>query len=265
MNGPAELWQQNLKKEGYEHKCKNIWQYYLLRRLPRIWRSIIKITGIKKEAKIFEVGCGGGIHLIRLALNGFDVTGIDVSSEVLYRAKTFIDEVKLFDSSVVDKIKIINGDFMKINFEKYSIKQSYFDLTFNMGVIEHYLRQHDRIDFLVRKLNLTKSGGAIVCVVPSGVHPFRGEQKKLNWGGYNIPEVDYSSQMLFNELKTAGAKKVKVIPHNIGGYLLTIPTKKWLKLFKVLKYLMYQLSTNILTDNFKINHAYSLIGVGWKE
>jgi len=98
MGDPAALWRQKLQRGGYEHECQNRRQFRQLRKLSRLWRVILRNTGLRTGARIFEVGCGGGIHLVRLALNGFDVTGIDVSPEVIQRAKNFINDVRRFDT-----------------------------------------------------------------------------------------------------------------------------------------------------------------------
>jgi len=228
-----------------------------------VWRVILRATGVRKGAKIFEVGCGGGIHLVRLRLNGFDVTGIDVSQDVIQRAKNFIEEVRRFDPSV-ESIKLMVGDFMKLNLEEIFIQRAHYDLVFNAGVIEHYLDLDDRIEFLKRKLALTKPGGFIVCIVPAGLHPYRAEQRRLKWGGYDIPEVDYSPEMLVSELEKAGAHRVRVIYHNIGGYLLARPVKGWRKIGRNVAYLALQVVAPLMPDGFKRRHAYSYIAIGCK-
>jgi SAM-dependent methyltransferase len=262
VTDPATLWRQRLKEGGYEHRCENQWQFRQLRKLPRVWRVIFRVTGLRRGARIFEVGCGGGIHLVRLALNGFDAHGIDVSPDVIQRAKKFIEEVRKFDSSV-ESIKLMVGDFMKVNLEEICVEAGY-DLVFNAGVIEHYLDPDDRIEFLKRMLRLTKPGGFIVCIVPSGLHPYRAEQRQLKWGGYDIPEVDYSPEILADEMKRAGADRALAIPHNIGGYLLARPAKGWWKTGRSVAYLALQVVGLLMPDGFKRRHAYSYIGIGSK-
>jgi SAM-dependent methyltransferase len=224
---------------------------------------ILKTTRLHRGASIFEVGCGGGIHLVRLSLNGFRAAGIDVSSDVIQRAKHFIDELRRFDTSV-DSIKLIIGDFMQATLQELSLQEGWYDLVFNAGVIEHYVDESDRVEFLRRKLALAKPGGVVVSIVPSGCHPFRVEQRQLKWGGYDIPEVDYTPQMLADEMGRAGIRKTIVIPHNIGGYLLARPASAWKTAFRAVSHFALQGFTPLLPKNFKSSHAYAFIAIGWK-
>jgi hypothetical protein len=130
--------------------------------------------------------------------------------------------------------------------------------------MKHYLDPDDRIEFLRRMLRLTKPGGFIVCIVPSGAHPYRAEQRRLKWGGYDIPEVDYSPEALADEMKKAGADRVRVISHNIGGYLPARPAEGWRRAGRTVVYLALQVVAPIMPDGFKRRHAYSYIGVGSK-
>lgn len=164
----------------------------------------------------------------------------------------------------MDSIKLVVGDFMKLACKELSLRQDHYDLVFNVGVIEHYLDPEDRIAFLRTKLALTKPGGAVVSVVPAGRHPCRAEQRQLKWGGYDIPEVDYSPEVLADEMKQAGADQGLVIPHNIGGYLLTRPAEGWRKAGRTLAYLAVQVLAPLIPNVFKGHHAYSYIGIGRK-
>lgn len=263
MWDPAALWRQTLQKGGYEHECRNRRQFRQLRKLPRIWRVVARATGLRRGARIFEVGCGGAIHLVRLALNGFDVAGIDVSPEVIRRATNFINDVRRFDPSV-GSIKLVVGDFMKLDCQDVPLRQDHYDLVFNVGVIEHYLEADHRIVFLKRKATLARRGGAVVSIVPAGFHPYRAEQRQRKWGGYDIPEVDYSPDMLASEMKRAGLGRVCVIPHNVAGYLLARPAEGWWQLVNRLGYLALQGLTPVLPESFKWRHAYSYVAIGWK-
>ena len=65
----------------------------------------------------------------------------------------------------------------------------------------------------------TRPGGFIVSAVPNGYHEFRHQQREKGLGGYNIPEIDYSPEMIFFEMKRAGGEHVQVLPHDLFGYL----------------------------------------------
>ncbi len=144
-----------------------------------------------------------------------------------------------------------------------SVAVGRYDLVFNVGVIEHYLRREDRLEFLSRMFLLAKRGGYIVSIVPAGTHPYRQEQKQKGWGGYNIPEVDYDPPMLISEMQHVGLQEVMVLPHNVFGYLLARPSGRpsW---FNWLIYGGLQLVVPILSSALRYSHAYSFVGVGRK-
>lgn len=174
---PAEQWQEILRESGYKHFCNTQRQFKQLQKLPRTWRIILKTINLHPPAKILEIVCGGGIHLVQLALNGFTTAGIDVSPEVLARALDFIESVMRYDRNSLANIELALGDFLTIDLgnNSHPLFARKYDLVFNVGVIEHYLDKNDREEFLARMLRLTKTGGFVVSIVPSGLHPYRDE------------------------------------------------------------------------------------------
>ena len=55
-------------------------------------KSIFDLIGIKKNDKVFEVGCGAGAFLFPLYLKGINVSGIDYSNQLIDIAKKFLPE-----------------------------------------------------------------------------------------------------------------------------------------------------------------------------
>lgn len=255
---PADEWKRLLaaNSDAYAYSCRSLGDLRRLKKFPRVWRTILRLTGLRPPARCFEVGCGGGIHLVRLALNGFRCVGLDVSPEVLERAKRFIESVQRFDQRV-SSIQLLDGNFLGI---ELSDLEASFDLVFNFGVIEHYLSRKDRVEFLRRKFLLAKSGGVVVSVVPSGMHPYRKEQKEIGWGGYVVPEVDYTPDLLLQEMIEAGAQRAVVVPHNVMGYL---PARRN-TLGSKLTYFVGQILCLALPNDIKARYAYSFIAIGWK-
>lgn len=50
-------------------------------------RSLLRLLQLRRGARILDVPCGYGRHAIELARRGFRVTGVDISSELLARAR----------------------------------------------------------------------------------------------------------------------------------------------------------------------------------
>ncbi len=255
MSKVGEYWTQALKESGYEHTCKTKHQFNKLMKLTRVWKRILSEIDLRLRKSCFEVGCGGGIHLVRLALNGFLVEGIDCSHEVVKRAESFIREVAIFNDKV-NRIRIYNGDFLSEDYKEIGKK---YDLVFDFGVVEHFLEKEDRLEFINRKIQLAKENGWVVSVVPSGMHPCRDRQRKKGHGGYNIPEIDYTPELLVEEMSACGANNVIILPHNIMGYLNISPKVKSPQ--KIIYYLFQLLPQYFLTNQFLYKNAYTYIAI----
>lgn len=211
----SSKWVENLKYEGYEHHCNSQQDLAAIKKLGRIWRETLRRTGIKPPSTVFELGCGGGKHLAALALNGFQVHGIDVSPEVVERCQNYLNEVSRFaDTSIlatVDKADI---------FEYNSSEQ--YDLTYHFGVVEHFLDMTERMRIWKKLYDLTKPEGWVMSAVPNGSHLWREYIRRNHLCGYNIPEIDYSVSLHEKELLDSGFQDVIAIPWNYFGFAESI-------------------------------------------
>lgn len=261
----AKKWVKALENSGYEHHVKGIWQRIKIKRFSRIWRIIFKrlkydFLDVKGKKSCFEVGCGGGIHLASFVANGWNCVGLDCSKEVIERAKNYLDEVMVSfrcDTSV----KFIAADFFDYN---PGPGESY-DLVFHAGVLEHFIDDKERQFFLNKMFSLAKPGGYVISLVPSGVHLLREKMRKEGLGGYFIPEIDYSPEIIKSEFEASGAKKVIIFPHNLFNYLVMDDYPKLEKFFRKSVYYLFQLFPKFLfTDKFLFRHSTTLVGIAQK-
>src|SRR3989344_9462239 len=115
MNVGQEL-KKALEKEGYEYRLNENDSCQKLKRFSRIWKRVFRVAMINasrlEDFSVFEFGCGGGKHLIPFALNGFRCVGIDVSPEVLERARQYIQEASSLCCAELP-IELISGDFLE--------------------------------------------------------------------------------------------------------------------------------------------------------
>ncbi len=258
----SKRWIQELKDEGYEYRVRQPKDCRQLKP-SRVWKRIFQQAQLHdfKQFRVLEVGCGGGIQLAKLAALGCKCIGIDISEDVLARAKNFFKEIHSVCGLKLE-IKLIAGDF-------YDLDQSeiggHFDLVFNFGVIEHILNDAERLRFLKKKYELVKEGGHIVSMVPNGSHPLRKKMRAMELGGYNIPEIDYDQHVMEEEFKAIGAKQIKILPHNLFGYLLIEKNNLLIDLLYKMFYLGIQvIPLAILPRRFCYRHAGSLIGIARK-
>ncbi|MFZ5448750.1 MAG: methyltransferase domain-containing protein [Thermodesulfobacteriota bacterium] len=258
----SKRWVEELKSTGYEYHVSKAEDCRQLQ-LSRVWKRIFQETQLHKSGKlkILEVGCGGGLQLAKLAAMGCDCVGIDVSEEVLARSERYFAEIRKV-CGVTMNIRTMAGDFYEISRTELG---DGFDLVFNFGVIEHILDDSARLRFLEKKYELTKDGGYIVSMVPNGVHPLREKMKRLNLGGYNIPEIDYNRNLMEREFRMIGAREIKILPHNLFYYLLMEKNNLAFDIGIKLFYYGFQLIPQaILPKSFCFEHAGSLIGIGRK-
>jgi len=138
-------------------------------------------------------------------------------------------------------------------------------VVFHSGVIEHFLSDSERITFLENMFVLAKPGGYVISIVPSGTHPLRARMKSEKLGGYGIPEVDYNPENMREEFVKCGGGDIKILPHNIFGYILSDNSAGLRKILqKALFYFFQLLPISLLPQKFAVRHAGTLIGIARK-
>lgn len=258
----AEQWREELKNEGYEHHIRSEYDLKRLKSFSRTWRRIFSYIQMDykcgKHKSIFEFGCGGGNQLAPFFVHGWKCVGIDCSADVLSRAENYFKEIKKNINSPGD-ISFICDDFLLYK----SIGQ--YDIVFHFGAVEHFLNDEERESVIKKMFALTKKGGYVVSVVPSGVQPLRQKFKSGGLAGYHIPEIDYSPRSMKGELEKCGGKNVVTCGHNIMGYLLSDNKNRIYTILYKLIYLFFQLiPTDLLPKYFSDKHGMSIIGIAQK-
>jgi 2-polyprenyl-3-methyl-5-hydroxy-6-metoxy-1,4-benzoquinol methylase len=215
----SQAWIEDLKRENvYLYTINSQKDCSKYKKFSRVWKRIFKAINKRPQdiKAVFEVGFGGGIQLIPFALNDVEIAGIEVSPDVFQRAENFLNQARKICKKSF-KSSLILGDFFEKDLTQY---KDYFDLVFHFGVIEHFLNDEERILFLEKTKFLTKKGGYIISVVPSGVHRLRQLMKDKKLGGYNIPEIDYSEELMKKEFQQVGLSDIIILTHNFFGYFL---------------------------------------------
>jgi 2-polyprenyl-3-methyl-5-hydroxy-6-metoxy-1,4-benzoquinol methylase len=251
-------WQEALRYFGYDHATEQrsvkSWKKW-----PRSWRRILRHMQLRADAlEAFEFGCGGARHLATLALNGWKCLGIDISGEVLERAGHFI-KVLSEQCGYSLPVEFHCGDFSDYHTDRR------FNLVFHWGVLEHIMREPDRIALLRKMFDLASSDGYVVSVVPNGIHPLRDLQRRQGLGGYVIPEIDYDGGSLMREMIACGGRDVIVLPHNVFGYLPIVRKSRFDAMARRLIYYLWQVvPQSLLPCEFALRHCYWLIAIARK-
>lgn len=254
-----------MEESGYERVVTSLKECEDIKKFSRVWKKILPLCRFNEGAsplKVFEFGCGGGNQLMQFALNGWQCVGLDISPEVIDRAKNFKQSIERICG------KSLDAELVSQNFFDYENKQNMgFDLVFHVGVLEHFLDPKERMLALKKMFSLVAPGGYIVSIVPSGTHPLRQKMKQLKLGGYHIPEIDYVPELMQGELRGIGGADARVLPHNIFGYFSIDPSTGPLMrlVHKIIFYFFQVMPFGWLPKGFAYRHSATLIGLARKE
>jgi len=108
-----------------------------------------KLIKVEKGMKVLDVGCGTGNFSIKLAKMGCDVTGIDISDNMLEIARKKAEAENL-------GIKFLHMDLNDLNFI-----ENEFDAVFSMAAFE-FVDDEDAPNALEGMLNVVKKGGQVL-------------------------------------------------------------------------------------------------------
>ena len=144
----ANFWNTEAKVYSGQHDSKKIYPMQEIRN-----KYIIDLFDME-PGKHIDIGCGPGYTLIPLLQKGWtDVQGLDISDEMLKRAKENITEAG-FDSD--------NMPFQIGNIEKLPFEDNTFDTVACVAVVEYLQEDEKALSELSRIL---KPGGTLVIVV----------------------------------------------------------------------------------------------------
>ena len=143
---------------------------------------IEKEINYNKSLKIIDIGCGTGRHSIELAKRGYHITGIDLSSSLLERAKEKAKEQNL------------HIDFQKHNARKLPFKNE-FDLAIMLCEGAFPLMETDEMNYEILKnvYNVLKSKGKIIFTTLNGLFPLFNSIEKFCAGITDEGNTEYKN------------------------------------------------------------------------
>ena len=170
-------------------------------------RIAIEFLG-SARGRLLELGCGPAPMLPELLAMGYEVHGIDMSGEMVRRARQ-----RMAGHPLEKRCKFSVGDV-----ERLEIPQTSYDAVLCMGVLE-YLPRYDRA--LAEVSRVLKPGGIAVFALPnraSAYHVARAAYVKLRDAERRLRRRQAPLPMAHNrcvpwkldrELEAAGLRKVK--------------------------------------------------------
>lgn len=105
--------------------------YGMLQRKNVVMKLVDSISTDGK--KLLDVGCGGGSYASEFLQKGYEVYGIDISSEMIEQARKLLSEEGL----------IQHAHFSQGDIENLSFSDNFFDVVCSAGVLE-YLETDDK-------------------------------------------------------------------------------------------------------------------------
>lgn len=194
--------ERDLEKAAHCGEPSYVWRQGQARRLQMIRSE----AGDLLQGRVLENGCGIGMYISRLALEGGMVVGLEYDFERARKAKETSQPVT-------------NAAGEDLPFASDS-----FDFILSHEVLEHVLDDRQAVVEMVRTLKL---GGRLVVFVPNRGYPF--ETHGIYWRGKyrfgNIPIVNYLPRRLRNTLaphvRVYSSKDLEILFKNLPVRLVT--------------------------------------------
>ena len=126
--------------------------------------AMLEAMGAKPGDRVLDAGCGPGVHAIRAARYGCEVTGIDLSERMLSHARERAEA-----AGVSDRITFRQGDLTALDVEDEA-----FPYVFSWGVVIHV---PDFDAALANLARVTKPGGVLALhLLNATAADWRGEK-----------------------------------------------------------------------------------------
>ena len=169
-------------------------------------KKAFELLGDVSELKTLDVGCGTGRWSVELAKRGAIVTGIDISKEMIKRAK-----VRANKAHIPNSITFLNKKTENLNYSNY------FDVVITVTVLQH-ITDEERLNLAVQNMvNAVKKGGRILIIESA---PF----KKEVYGGRDMSVKHMELRTKEEWINLFECKGVKFIKSRevcfIGRYLV---------------------------------------------
>jgi ubiquinone/menaquinone biosynthesis C-methylase UbiE len=195
---------ENISGEVYEREMfeRSEGSKFVEHKEREIILKVLKKFNLKRQAKILDVGAGGGRFSKEFDSLGFHVTALDISEKVCKDLKRKFN-----------RMEVINGDI-----EKVKLSPENFDLIFSFRSFKYV---YDKEKALCNLRTALRKNGYVIVEVPNLLNPFYFSPyllapliyhlSKGNLGKYFIISEFYTKDAFKRKLEKAGFKVEEII------------------------------------------------------
>ncbi|MFA5934492.1 MAG: class I SAM-dependent methyltransferase [Candidatus Paceibacterota bacterium] len=202
--GNVALWYDELLEKGNDTYQKEL-----------ILPNLTCIMDIKKGEKILDIACGQGFFSREFFKLGANVTGVDISKELIEKAKNNSPEAIRYFVSSSDRLTFVE------------------EKTFDKIVIVLALQNIEKIKETMRECNKALNQGGKIYIVLN--HPTFRIPKKSDWGYDNKKDIQfrrieqYFSELMLKIDMNPGEKDIKNKKYTFSFHR---PLQFYFKIFK---------------------------------
>lgn len=169
------------------------------RRAARRGSLLAEAAGLRTGVNALEIGCGTGLFTARFATTGAELTAVDVSDDLLQRAR----------ARGLTQVRFVLGDFLETD------PGGPFDAVIGSSVLHHLPLS----PALTRIATLLKPGGTLAFAEPNFLNPQIFLERQLRflpyYAAYTSPdETAFVRWLLARRLKEAGFSDIEIRPHD---------------------------------------------------
>ena len=159
-SGDIQSWNE-IQKDFYNKRDhKRMWHAPRSLFVRNVIERFVAFTGIPKDAKILEIGCGAGRYTIPLIEMGYHVTGVDISERMLKKCEEDLNAVNVPSSRyrlICSDIDAMRNDF-----------RGQFNVVVGFNVLHHLFDLNKCFETLSV---LVKDGGWLAFNEPNARNP----------------------------------------------------------------------------------------------
>lgn len=161
--------------------------------LPAILSELARVEVARNDARLFDLGCGNGSGANTFSMEGWDVTGVDPSSEGIALARAHYPHLRLEKGSAYDNLVDQFGRFSVVT---------------SLEVVEHVY--FPRL-YAATIFSLLQPGGTAIISTP-----YHGYWKNLALALSGRMDAHFTALWDYGHIKFWSRKTLGVLLHDIG-------------------------------------------------